>query len=111
MYANDYETLPYSPDGTAAALYGLKDYLDTGDSAPEPPAFDDAHRLLTNCPFDYINAPDLSLDNILPMLVLLAEQQTDTNGGRYCLPADGHPRCIPPGKSCAVGKELDETGP
>lgn len=111
MYANDYETLPYSPDGTAAALYALKDYLETGDSAPQPPAFDDMRRLLTNCPFDYINTADFDLDSAPPLLVILAEQTPDSNGGRYCLPADGHPRYVQAGKTCDVGAQLEQSGP
>ncbi len=101
---------PYDAEGSATALYPLKEFFDRTDTAGGVPDFDDQAREIRDCPYEYINLKDLKLDDVSPHLIVLAEKDSDERGGRWCLTSDGALRYVQSEKDSLVGKELGEIG-
>lgn len=111
LYRIEHDGLcPYDVEGSAAALYQLKEFFDRTGTAGGVPDFDDQARKIRDCPYEYINLKDLKLDDASPHLIVLAEKDSDERGGRWCLTSDGALRYVQSEKDSLVGKELDEIG-
>ncbi len=111
LYANEHDgSGPYDAEGSAAALYQLKEFFDRTGTADGVPDFDDQARKIRDCPYEYINFKDLKLDDASPHLIVLAEKDSDESGGRWCLTSDGALRYVQSQQEFLVGKELEEIG-
>ena len=105
-YVAEHGSYPFSPEGPAAALYGLRQFLDNQELSSEPPVFDDEIKQLKHCAYHYVNAPGLATENAPASLVILAEQKADARGRHWCLTNDGGLHYIPADEASLVGKEL-----
>lgn len=107
-YAYEHGSYPFSTEGPAAALCGLKPFVDRLTWPLGAPVFDDEAGELKDCPYDYINIPELKPDGLSAMLVIMADKEIDEQGGRWVLTKCGHAAYIRKGNTCVVGEELPE---
>ncbi len=93
QYEAENGQIPHDPDGTAAALYKLRPFIDLR-SLPQVNGrpdleFDAARATLVNNPFDYLNQPATRLEELSVNTVVIAEKDACATGGQWLLLADG----------------------